>query len=187
MPGKTELTSYQALDRLLTRFTRLGWRDDGETRQALDAAYGSGGVIDASTLADQFVPTFLVNNDISREQLLAAIRAVVSGVTVLDPQAAGTPAVSNQTVNITNQGTWTGDVAGGDLAKKQTIKVMGDDVARLLAGNYQDDPEVRDIVDSTATTPDEKRSKLDALLVGVRGYTIELASSVITKLITSAH
>ncbi len=186
MPGNTELTSYQTLDRLLTRFTKLGWHDDGETRRALSTTYGNGGVIDASTLADKFAPTFLVNNDISREQLVAAIRAVVTSVIIVDP-VLDAPVVSNQTVTINNQGTWTGDVAGGDLTKKQTIKVMGDEAARLMAGDYQNDPAVREIVDSTVITPDEKRSKLQALLVGARGYTIDLAATVITNLITSSH
>ena len=187
------ITRSKALDLVLSAFTRRGWRDEGEAARAVvDAAAASSEPLDLDHLADVVPRAFLVNNDVQREQVRAAITSVLGGMQVQAMAADSTSqpvivkATTNQRINITSSGPWIGNVGGGgDIteAKQAQQQLTGDAAIEALAARFSGRPDVQEII---LETPAAKRHpRLTTWLRTIGGVAEDLAAKVASELIKS--
>jgi len=135
---------------------------------------------------------FLVNNDVQREHVRAAITSVLGGMQVQALAADSTSqpvivkATTNQRINITSSGPWIGNVGGGgDItdAKQAQQQVIGDAAIEALAARFSGRPDVQEIIQDTPSA--ERHPRLTTWLRTIGGVAEDLAAKVATELIKS--
>lgn len=181
------ITFNQAVDRLVTTFDARGWREDGETAQAIAREAIGAGSADPSRLAAVVRPPFLVSNGIDRAALEAAIAAALSNAFVVSSPAVAQSPRGDTHITVSNSGTMIGPIGGGVVSgvHVQQQQVMGDEAIRSLVGEYIDHPDVRQVIDSDL--PDqEKRSRLTAFLQGAGNFASDTLAKIVTGLMTQS-
>ena len=177
-----EISTNQALDRLVTAFDARGWRDAGDTAAGIARAAAGSGHVNAAELAASAQPTFLASNGVTRSALAAAIKAALGSVVVVSP---GASSLGGTHINVSNTGTMIGAFGGGAVSGVQIYQqqVIGDDAIRALVGEYQERTDVREIVESELP-PEEKRSRLTTVVQGLGSFASDTLAKIVTHLLT---
>jgi len=183
------ITPAEAIDRLLTKFTNQGWRDDGDAARAVVGAAATGeGAADPTALAKAVPETFLIANRITRARVQTVILQALNGARILPAQVqtqqaeAGNVVMKN--VRINNTGNWVGNVGSGGAIADVTQNQLNVDEKRVkaLTVKYRKDPVAREIVQSPSPA-EERKTRLANLVAHAEGVAIDLAAKVASNVI----
>jgi hypothetical protein len=134
---------------------------------------------------------FLVNNGARREDVRAAITAVLKGMDV-EAISAGTSqpvvlkATTNQRINITASGPWIGNVGGSGNITDVTQghqQLIGDAAIDALAARFRGEADVRQILETSQAA--DRHPRLTTWLRTIGGVAEDVAAKVATELIKS--
>lgn len=179
MVKRKDLTRAQIHDRILSEFSRRGWREDGEAAaivSSLERVPGSA----PKTLAASVPKSFLLNNAVARTELERAIAAALAGVRLL-PRLAEGSASSPTSISIQNSGTFAGVVGGGAVGGILQAPVSPDQAAQLTE-RYRAEPRVAEIVNSSFPA-EVRRQRIQSFLQAGLGIATDVAAKVAANLI----